>query len=149
MTEPYTGDQDPGPSAYRSKLRITHGPLIEPPAPWLTATITDQNDEQLRELRRRAVDPVVASLLTEAERGPVTVYYVEETGEIGLWLTAVGEAFHHWIMDGRDLGTADPATVGGRLADQLEDFVAQSRFGWGQQRIARYEIPDGPGTLSR
>ena len=80
--------------AYRSSLTISFGHPAKDPAPWLTATATDGNDSALRELRRRAVDPVVTSLLGADELEQTTVYRPAGTREIRVWITAGGEEFH-------------------------------------------------------
>jgi hypothetical protein len=120
---------------------ITFGPWTEPETPWLSATTTDRNDERLHELRRRAVDPVVAALLTDEEFGGLVVYRPAGDTEVRVWLAACGEQFQHTMVY-RDGPTVDDVvTIAQQLADRLGDWVCETRFAWGQLRIARYTIP--------
>lgn len=54
-------------------------------------------------------------------------------GSISLFLTAVGEEFTDVVVQGdvTDYGVDDWRE---RLRSNLADFVAESRFGWGQDR---------------
>lgn len=125
----------------------TYSPLTgdEPPEPtdsWTSATRTDATDPELAELRRRVVDPVVASVLTTDELGSVVVFESSDH-DIRVVVTARGERSHHWLhLDGTLSITESqlPGTAA-QFASELEDFVAESRFAWGTQRVARYEIP--------
>ncbi|MEP6979811.1 MAG: hypothetical protein ABJA16_03500 [Nakamurella sp.] len=131
--------------AYSSS--VVHTPLTgaEPLSPpwdsWRTATVTDTDDPELAELRRRVVEPVVASVITAEELDAVLVYEDPHTHEIRVRVQARGEELHHWVQMERSLPVDDVALAAERFAGELEDFTAESRFGWGQQRIARYEIP--------
>ena len=40
-----------------------------------------------------------------------------------------------------ELQSIDLQLCAARLADHLQDWIAESRFGWGQQRTARYTLP--------
>lgn len=116
----------------------------EPPNPWdawRTATITDATDPELAELRRRIVDPVVASVLTADELESVLVYEVPGSSAVQVRVVARGEGFHHQVQWERRLPVEDVAIAAERFADELENFACESDFGWGVQRVARYEIP--------
>jgi hypothetical protein len=117
-----------------------------PPAqPWLTATITDATDDELRELRRRAVDPVIRSLLTPHELAGARVIVHRRDGapEISLWLEAGGEEMQDWLWHPEYSGhdSPEPVDVAAHLADRMEDWVCETRFAWGQHRLAVYEVP--------
>lgn len=136
-------------TAYRSMLTLQFGRgadvEVPPEEPWLTATRTDLTDDELRELRRRAIDPVVRSLLTTDEfaSAQVIVYRDEDGRGITVWLQAVDEEMRHWVRhpsDGADR-PLDPVDIAERFADSMQDWVCETRFAWGQQRIARYRVP--------
>ena len=83
--------------AHRSELTIEFstgeaGALLSVGAP---GPVTDAVDPVLRELRRRAVDPVVASLLSPDERDELSVHWGEggEPGDVWVRLVARGEPF--------------------------------------------------------
>lgn len=107
--------------------------------------VTDATDPVLADLRRRVVDPVVASLFSAAELGEVTVQWgaVPAGGDVWVRVVANGELFEDLVLSGGS-DPADPVArseAAVQLADRLEDFVCETRFGWGQQRIARYDLP--------
>lgn len=135
-------------TAYRSTLTLEFGreaaDRVFPPEPWLTAERTDATDDELAEMRRRAIDPVVLSLLTPAELATlrVVVYQVSGSREVSLWLKTMGEEMRHWIHDPAFGGPMpDAPDVAAHFADSMEDWVCETRFGWGQHRIAVYAVP--------
>ena len=105
--------------------------------------MTDVVDHELAELRRRVVDPVVASVLTDDELESVVVFEERAGQEVRATVVARGEASHHYLQMQRSLPAADEelAVMAAQFASQLEDFVAESGFAWGEQRVARYEVP--------
>jgi hypothetical protein len=113
---------------------------VEGPGP-----VTDAVDPVLRELRRRAVDPVVASLLSPDEVDEVSVHWGAggEPGDVWVRLVARGELFQDLLSSSAWEGTgrAGPAVLAERLADHLEDWLCETRFAWGQRRTARYTLP--------
>lgn len=136
-------------TAYQSTLRLEfsrgHGVPTPQPDPWRTATRTDATDDALRELRRRAVDPVLASLLSPAELAgaDVVVYREDGTEVVSLWVRVLGEDLQVWLWN-PEFGAGqsqDPVDVAAHLADQMEDWVCETRFAWGQHRLATYRIP--------
>lgn len=144
MTLPGPADarsKDSSTPAYTSSLSISFGDPPKDTAPWLTATSTDRNDSALRDLRRRVIDPVVAGLLAADELEQTTVYRSAGSQEIRVWITAGGEDFHELLARPAYSLSAEPAAVAEHLADRLEDWVCETRFGWGQQRKARYVLP--------
>lgn len=124
----------------------TYTPLAgdEPPdptTPWTSATRTDATDPELAELRRRVVDPVVASVLTADELESVVVFEDPWTHAIRVRVRACGEVLLHWVQMERSLPVDDVRFAAARFADELENFACESDFGWDVQRIAAYEIP--------
>lgn len=136
----HTEVDTPAPTAWQS-WSVRAGAPVEPEMPWLDTPITDRTDQQLSELRRRAVEPVVAALLTEHELDALIVYQSATSTETFVSLTARGEQFRQLLLYPGGPTAADVVLIAERLADSLEDFVAESRFAWGQQRIAHYSIP--------
>lgn len=134
------------PPAYRSDLNIgtsTGDGLGPPEAP---GPVTDAVDPVLRELRRRAVDPVVASLISADELDELSVHWGVggDPGDVWVRLAARGELFQDLLSSSTWEGAerAGPARLAERLADHLEDWVCETRFAWGERRIARYTLPD-------
>lgn len=135
-------DQEP---AYRSWLTLTTGAdAAWPHGPWQPASaVTDAVDPVLAELRRRVVDPVVASVLTADELESLVVFEERDYHEVRATVVARGEPSYHYLHMRRSLPAAGEE-LGGRaaqFASELEDFIVESSFAWGEQRIARYEIP--------
>lgn len=136
-------------TAYQSTIGLEFGGDGRPPAPpaqpWLTAARTDATEYELRELRRRAVDPVIHSLLTPDELAGARIVVYQEDGapEIILWLKAVDEEMRHWLWNpgysAHD--AADPVEIAAHLADSMEDWICETRFACGQHRLTKYEVP--------
>jgi len=134
--------------AFTSFIRITTTDAVGAPGPaWARpGDVTDASDATLRELRRRAVDPVVDSLLRAGELEELTVHWGEPGLSDDVWvrLVAGGEAFVQLLSSTAWEGEqrAGAEALAARLADQLEDWICESGFGWGQQRTARYTCPE-------
>ena len=142
-------------SAHTSHLQISFGderPVASAPSP---GEVSDATDARLRELRRRVVDPVVRGLLADDELTSLSVHWGRDGTQGDAWvrLTARGEVFEDYLT-APDWGLADATSdqaggplaldleaVARRLASDLEDWIAESGFGWGQQRQARYTLP--------
>lgn len=61
--------------------------------------------------------------------------------DVWVQTTARGEPFEHHVESPVfGDGQIDRALLAQNLARDLEDFIAESRFAWGEQRIARYEL---------
>jgi len=137
-------DQEP---AYRSWLTVsttTNAEAAWPHGPWQpTSSVTDAVDPELAELRRRVVDPVVASVLTADELESVVVFEERTGHEVRATVVARGETSHHYLQMERSLPAADEELAGraAQFASELEDSVAESGLAWGELRVARYEIP--------
>jgi len=139
----HTGVMEEFTTAYTSSLSITFGPQPASVVPWETPTSTDADDD-LRELRRRVVEPLVAATFTSAEYSSILVYrYQGEFDEIGVRVETIDEPFllpltsTEWA-----LVPLDPNAMAERLASALEDWVCESSFGWGQQRIVHPVVLD-------
>ena len=127
---------------------LTGAEPVDPRQHGTRATATDATDLELAELRRRVVDPVVASVLTADELDSVTVFEDPSTHAIRVRVQARGEVLLHWVQMERALPVDDPVHAAARFADELENFAAESDFGWGVQRIARYVVPPAPTDSS-
>lgn len=107
--------------------------------------MTPSRDRLLIQALADVIGPTLAKLFTADEIDSVSVHWssrrhlglrVPETGGPFLWLTLVarGEEYRGVVLD---LSTADSAELPGLaegLASELEDWIAQSGFGWGQRR---------------
>lgn len=113
----------------------------------------DLDLDDFAEVRRRVVDPVVQGLFADNEVTSVEVYRQP----------ASSQPWDHWPIDlsvPKDVwcrvtflnaeqpqfwlgyqGHCDPHEVASRLAEQLEDEYSESRWGWGQRREAKYQVP--------
>jgi len=85
-----------------------------------------------------AASTVVQALLTEDEIEQMHV--IEHPGsdgrdgpEVHLTVTARGEVSRHFLWcDG--WVEESPEELSARIASELQDFISESRFGWGEQR---------------
>lgn len=105
--------------------------------------LTDADDDGLRRWRIAVVEPVVASLLTVAECEGISVHegVDGDAGDVWVCVRACGEEFRDMLVMGPWLAASPTdADVAERLADHLEDWIAESRFGWGQLRVAAYVL---------
>lgn len=134
--------------AYTSFVRITMDSTPGIPGPGSSAPggVTDATDVILRELRRRAVEPVVAGLLQPGELDELSVHWGDEglPGDVWVRLVARGETFLQLLSSSAWEGEqrAGIEELAARLADQLADWICETSFGWGQQRIAHYSCPE-------
>ena len=90
------------------------------------------------ELLSDVVTPVLDQLLRPGELDRVGL----EPPLTGPWppsvavrvqVVVVGEAFHFWAWNPGQVEEG-PAELRARLASDLQDFIAESRFGWAEQR---------------
>jgi hypothetical protein len=134
--------------AFTSFIRITTTDAAGvPDSHWPhPGDVTDVSDATLRELRRRAVDPVVGGLLRPGELEELTVHWGEAglPGDVWVRLVAGGEVFVQLLSSPAWEGEerAGVEALAARLADHLEDWICETRFGWGQQRTAQYTCPE-------
>ncbi len=81
--------------------------------------------------------PAVRAVFEEGEISALEISHSDELeGSFRLWLTARGEKFMDYVVQGHidDMSAEDWRE---RLRSNLVDFVAESRFGWGQNRDVR------------
>ncbi len=110
----------------------------------------DLDCRDLVEVRRRAVEPVVTSLIQPEELeelvvrfGPPGGFHAASPDDLpGVWvaLTARGEPFAYAICKATE-ERWNAEAVAGTLAGALEDWVCETSFAWGQRRLARYHVP--------
>ena len=137
-------DQKP---AYRSRLTVSTTANAEaawPHGPWQPrSAVTDAVDAELAEFRRRVVDPVVVSVLSTEELESVVVFEEPSSHEVQATVVARGETSYHYLQMERSLPVAgeELASRAAQFASELEDFVAESSFAWGELRVARYDLP--------
>ncbi len=82
---------------------------------------------------RDVVDPAVRAVLTPREVTKVEVQDLGDGDTMYLRLVAVDETFEDWVVQAW-AGPSPPESWRERLRSNLVDFVAESRFGWGQNR---------------
>ena len=112
----------------------------------------DLDLDDVAEVRRRVVDPVVKGLFADREIASVDIF--KEVASRPPW--------DHWPLDlsvPMDVfcrvtffnaeqaqvwlgyqGHFDAEAVASRLAEQLEDEFTESRWGWAQRRVAEYRV---------
>ncbi|WP_432512239.1 hypothetical protein [Kineococcus sp. SYSU DK001] len=138
-------------SACSSRLTLTFG-ASSGPIHARPGDVTDAEDEHLRVLKHTVALPVVTSLLSDEELEQVTIHrgIDGDPGDVWITVAAAGEEFqdllttppwHGGDPDGEQHSPLTAEDCAQRLADHLEDWIAESRFGWGQQRIAHYVLP--------
>lgn len=87
-----------------------------------------------------ASEVVVPAMRAVFKDGEVTAFELSVTddleGTVALSLTARGETFEYPVIQGHVPGM-DPEDWSENLRSLLVDFVAESRFGWGENRDTR------------
>lgn len=78
------------------------------------------------------VEPVTHAMLEPAELESVGIGF-DSDARVVLNLVVAGETSPHFLW-GPDWEPETPADTRQRLASELHDFIAESRFGWGQER---------------
>ena len=138
-------------SACSSKLTLHLG-ASSGPARARPGDITDADDEHLHTLKDTVALSVVTSLLSQEELQQLTLHrgVDGDPGDVWITVTAAGETFQDLLsspswrgghLDSEQHSSFTAQECAQRLASHLEDWIAESRFGWGQQRIARYTPP--------
>jgi hypothetical protein len=85
----------------------------------------------------QVVLPAVGAVFEEDEIDAFEISHSDELeGSVRLSLTAKGETFVDYVVQGH-VEDMSPEDWCERLRSNLVDFVAESRFGWGQNREAR------------
>jgi hypothetical protein len=92
---------------------------------------------ELAEVASEVVAPAVRAVFREGEVSAIALRVTDELeGSVALSLTAKGETFDYLVVQG-----TVPGMTAGRWSENLRsllvDFVAESRFGWGENRDAR------------
>lgn len=88
--------------------------------------------ESLLGVRRDVVDPALRAVFSTGEVTNVELDDLGDGGTIVLTLVVLGETFTDQVVQaGIDASTE---ALRERLRSNLVDFVAESRFGWGQNR---------------
>ena len=132
------------------RAEVNTKPLSSEQAP-RPGPVTDADDERLSTLRRCVVEPVVTSVLTPEEVEHLSVHWGVDGEEGDVWVRIDVPDHRHevlllspWRVPDPDSGEgpAPEAQVAAHLGDQLEDWVCETSFAWGQQRRARYEPPE-------
>lgn len=137
-----------GHSSSQPLVNTTPLPSERAPRP---GPVTDADDERLAQLRRRVVEPVVTSVLEPEEIEHLSVHWGSGGREGDVWVRIdVPDERHEelllspwWVPDLWDVEVpTSHAQVAAHLADRLEDWVCETAFARGQQRRARYELPE-------
>jgi hypothetical protein len=111
---------------------------------------SDAEDGALAEIRRCIIEPVVRSVVRDDELERLTVHWLEpaEPERVMVVLVVLGQRYELqvWVDraegDGRPLTNDDALNAADAFANWFEDWVCESRFGWGEQRVANYVLPD-------
>ncbi|MDN5805445.1 MAG: hypothetical protein L0H26_12805, partial [Microlunatus sp.] len=89
-------DREPVNNSWLTVTATTSADAASPDGPWQSAAaVTDAVDTELAELRRRIVDPVVASLLIGDELESVVVFEEPNAHEVRATVMARGETSYH------------------------------------------------------
>lgn len=92
--------------------------------------------ESLFDVMRAVVEPAVRAVFASNEVEGLQVS-VADDGGFSMRVVAVGETYEDWVVQ-PGIGGMSPDDWRERLRSNLIDFVAESGFGWGQNR------EDGP-----
>ena len=138
---------DRAPSVPPVASEVHSSPLPSERAP-RPGPVTDADDERLARLRRRVVEPVVRSLMTVDEVEALSVHWGVDgdPGDVWVRLDAPGGRYQDWLTSpswqpGPLETPAAEAGMAAHLADHLQDWIAESAFGWGQWRRADHQLP--------
>ena len=110
--------------------------------------------DDLDRVRVELVDPVLDALLLDGELDAVRLEWASDpfataSGELlTIRVRARGEELQSYLWS-PDWGVDETKKrIRRRLAGEVEDFVAESRFAWGQQRVylGDEDTPDVAGT---
>lgn len=92
---------------------------------------------EVADVASEVVAPAVRAVFKDGEVSALELRAVDELGgSVELSLTARGETFAYLVVQGtvRDMSASDWSE---NLRSLLVDFVAESRFGWGENRDVR------------
>jgi hypothetical protein len=94
--------------------------------------MTDADRQALFKFLGDVVEPVTSAMLEPTELESVGIGF-DPDARVVLDLVVAGETSQHFLW-GPDWEPETPADTRQRLASELQDFIAESRFGWGQER---------------
>jgi hypothetical protein len=94
--------------------------------------LTDAGRQALFQFLTDVVEPVTSAMLEPKELEAVGIGFDVEA-RVVLDLVVAGETSQHFLW-GPDWESETLADARTRLASELQDFIAESRFGWGQER---------------
>lgn len=112
----------------------------------------DLDLDDVAEVRRRVVEPVVKGLFADHEIASVEIFKevtssppwdhwpVDLSVPMNIWCRVTffnDEQAQIWLGY---QGHSHPEAVAGRLAEHLEDEFTESRWGWAQRREAQYQV---------
>lgn len=117
-------------------------PIIPRVTPTASSPLFDPFD--LGRVRSDVVEPVVAALLKpgELEDLKVTWGHRSDQDDLSVMLTARGETFRDALWSPDWVGCDTAAGVARRLADHLEDWLCETVFAWGEQRLVPAAVLD-------
>jgi hypothetical protein len=101
------------------------------------------DESVLKDLQRRVLDPILHSGLSEEELegSSVRAEMVPRTTSMGVVASAWARGeFWSCIVWQEGCEPVSYQEIGDRLADSLADWVAETRFGWGQQRKISFQL---------
>jgi hypothetical protein len=99
-------------------------------------------------LESEVVDPVVSAMLSDEERANSrTELRAESDGGWTLFMFFPKDTFQSYVYQVPQMEGWSARQVAHYLADQLQDFIAESSFGWGEQRPIPPELHDPPGSM--
>lgn len=131
--------------AYGSSLTLWQDDLPAIPSRPIMPTAgpeSNQIDPLLALLKRAVVDPVVTSLLRPDELEAVGVHWAAggDPRATFVRIVARGQEFQAPLTS-PEWSTSSLDECALALAGQLEDWIAESSFGWGENRRADYTLP--------
>ncbi|WP_432505706.1 hypothetical protein [Kineococcus arenarius] len=144
----FNGSEQPSGSWWRVEHDTKPLPHVLVPRP---GPVTDARDERLARFRRRAVEPVVYSMMSAQEVQSLSVHWGVDgrAGDVWIRIDAPGDRYEDWLPSPwwpAEPFEMDPPTseaeIAEHLADRLQDWIAESTFGWGQLRQPNYQLPE-------
>jgi hypothetical protein len=86
---------------------------------------------------RALVEEITDALLRGDELEDVAVHRDASTGEVWVRVVACGEVFEDRLdsPEWDAAGVREFDALKSRLASHVSDWIAESRFGWGEQRL--------------
>ena len=90
----------------------------------------------LVDVASEVVVPAMRSVFRDGEVTAFSLRFSDDVGTVELSLTVQGETFEYPVIQGHVPSVA-PDEWRDNLRSLMIDFVAESRFGWGQNRDVR------------